>query len=219
MRKTALVFLKVNQAFLLAFFGVFIFSCGHFRSTAAFPLKKEEVNIHFITQYQNTESVVNRVYVYPPLKVSKNGVPTEKLFHKFDQKGDLIWHAPSPLSEKFQYMLEMQFEKRGFRVVPFSEVLDPQNAHEILVFNVFYSDGYETEQLAENEAKFLLLRLLASTIPEDLNVEDKKNIVFIEALTRYHKSDSWLSVIEASLEESVTHVGENGKGIKKILLK
>ena len=211
--------MKWVQCFLLLFLGLFSCSCGHFRSEPAFPLKKGEVSIHFTAQYQKTESVINRVYVYPPLKISKAGIPSEKLFHTFDPKGNLLWHAPDPLSVELQRMVELELEKRSFRVVPFSEVLDPQNGHAILVFNVFYSDGYKNaEPLPDEEAKFLLFRLLASTFPNDLDVKKKKDVVFVEALTRYHESDGWLSVLETSLKKGVKHVGENGNGIETCLI-
>ncbi len=215
--------MKWIQCFLLLFLCSALcsalFSCGHFRSDTAFPLKKGEVSIHFTAQYQKTESVINRVYVYPPLKISKDGTASEKLFHTFDSKGNLVWHAPDPLSVELQRMVELELEKRSFRVVPFSQVLDPQNGHEILVFNAFYSGGYKKkEQLADDEAKFLLFRLLASTFPEDLDVKKKKDVVFVEALTRYHESDSWFSALKSSLKKGVEHVGENGKGIETCLI-
>jgi len=197
-----------------------ISSCGHFRTESFQTVAPGEVSLHITAQYQKTDSIITRVYVYPPLKARSDGAPLEALFHTVDEKGSLVWHAPASESATLQAVLESHLKKRRLRVVPFSEILDPQNGHEILVFNAYYSDAFEkrSQNEAGDRARFVFVRISASTFPSDLAVENKRDVIDVQVLTRFSPLDSWGDALKTSIKQAVSHIGENGQGIESCLI-
>jgi hypothetical protein len=144
--------------------------------------------------------------------MNERGEVVEELTHSEDAAGNLIWDAPSTESAELRVVIETQLQKRGFRIVPFQEILDPQNGYSILVFNAYY-----TPVLSKDEARQVQVvstRLSGVLLPKDLDVSKKQNRIFQASLARFNTGDNVLAAIKTSFKQSVEHIGENGQWVE-----
>lgn len=154
-------------------------------------------------------SIVKKAYVYPPLKIDEKGALLEQLTYAEDSDGNLQWKNPSSEAGEIRAVIESKLSKRGFRIVPFREILSPHNGYSILIFNAYY-----TPVLSENEerqVKVLFTRLSGVLLPSDLDVTKKQERISQEALVRFNSSDETLAAIKTSFQKSVEYIGQTGQ--------
>ena len=157
-------------------------------------------------------SIVKRAYVYPPLKINEKGVLLEQLSYTEDPDGNLHWHAPSPEAAGIRTVIESQLTKRGFRIVPFQEILDPQNGYSILVFNAYYTPVLSRDD--SRQVQVLFTRLTGVLLPKDLDLEKKQERINQEVLARFNSLDDVTAAIKTSFQQSVKHIGETDQWIE-----
>lgn len=157
-------------------------------------------------------SVVTRAYVYPPLKINEKGVPQEKLFYTSDENENLQWHSPSAEADACQAVIESKLVERGFRIVPFKEILDPQNEYKILVFSPYYTPVLSKDE--SKQAQVIYTRLIGFILPKDLDLAKKKDWISQEVMARFNLSDDFAAAVKTSFQQSVENIGENGQWLE-----
>jgi len=190
-------------------------ACGHLRTPRIPKPKPGQITLKASAAYKRYDDrIIRRVYVFPALEIDEQGVPTEELYHSLDEKGHLIWHAPAEKSRLIQSEIERLLEKRGFRLVPYQDVLDPRYEHAILVFNPYYTSVLAEKEEDGKHVYVLFIKLLASTIPGDLDLLKKKDRINQESLVRFHPSDDVDSVTIAAFRNAVKNIGKNEQWVE-----
>ncbi|MBM4152257.1 MAG: hypothetical protein FJ220_01875 [Kiritimatiellaceae bacterium] len=156
-------------------------------------------------------SVVNQAYVYPPLKIDEKGVALEELYYTEDSSGNLTWHSPSPEAVALGAAVEAQLRKRGYRVVPFHEVLSVKVDHSVVIFNSYYTAALPSSET--KQARVVYTRLTGVTLPVDLDPNKKRIRINQEVMVRYHSSNDDISITGKTLQYAVDHIGERGEWV------
>jgi len=209
LKKTSII---AGAALLLGLMG--LTACGHLRTPKIPKQKPGQITLKIHASFKKEKGIIRRVYVFPPLEIDEKGVPTEELYHSFDDKGHLLWHAPAEESRLIQSQIEGQLEKRGFRLVPYQDVLDPQNEHAIFVFNPYYTSVLVGNDEGGKHVCVLFVKLVAVTIPGDLDLLKKKDRINQEILVRFHLSDDMDAVIKEAFRHAVKDIGENDQWVE-----
>jgi len=147
-----------------------------------------------------------RVYIFPPLKIDREGAVQESYTYSEDENGVLEWHAPSAGAEHIRGLLDSRLRRQGFHPVPFQTLLDDPYGHAILVITSYFTESWGTGQ-----ARTLFTRLTGSTFDRDLNPESKHDRFNQESLSLHHKDESEVAVIRAAFVHAVQKIGESGE--------
>ena len=155
------------------------------------------------------------VYIFPPLRVNDSGIPIEEYVPSTDTAGNISWKGPSPSSENLKWVIESYFQDRGFRVVPFQEVVSSPEDHSILMVSPYFSGETilkKDENAAENTI-FFFVSLQGFTFPEDLDPQKKRN-VFTQNIWIYcREKDPVSTVMNIAFRSAVINIGKNRKYI------
>ena len=193
---------------LLGFLEMGLAACSSLRSadTPAPGRVTLKMSVNF---NRENYSIVKKAYVYPPLKIDEKGTLLEKLSYAEDADGNLQWQDPSAEATQIRTVIESELSKRGFRVVPFQDVLSTHNGYSILIFNAYY-----TPVLSDDDARqvnVLFTRLSGVLLPADLDLGKKQERISQEALVRFNSSDETLAAIKTSFQKSVEYIGQTGQ--------
>jgi len=195
----------------LALFLSGLTACSSLRSADIPPQGKVTLKMNANFNRDNY-SVVTRAYVYPPLKMDGKGALLEKLSYAEDVDGNLHWHAPSIEAAEIRTVIESQLIKRGLRMVPFQEILDPQNEYSILVFNAYYTPILSKDDT--RQVQVLFTRLTGVLLPKELDLGGKQERINQEVFVRFNTSDDVTAAVKTSFQQSVAHIGENDQWIE-----
>lgn len=161
------------------------------------------------------QNLPTRAYVFPPLLMDADGVPVEQYINTVTDDGELLWRAPSAVSEEIQKSIEQRLRTEEFQLVTFSDVQDMKSDHSILVVTPYYSKYWENTVGQKNEeiVHVVFLRLAGATFPMSLEPDQKMDVFNQELLGFYNPEDAELDVVKLGLAMAVKYIGKNEQWI------
>jgi hypothetical protein len=173
------------------------------------------------TYVSDSDIVPTDVYVFPALRLGRNGQPIDALSHRVDDRGELQWFSAAPRAGEVQSVIEKKLITKGFRVISFQDLMNFPKAHSVLVFNPYFmearwSDGDAGKGVPEGWSTFA--RLTASTFPMDLDPVGKRDILQQELVSLFQKQSNAPDVVKRSLVYLIDHIGQNKEWSESISL-
>jgi hypothetical protein len=142
----------------------------------------------FVAQATSTlvngyEEVPIKAYVFPALRLRPDGRPIDQLVHAFADDGSILWRSSAPLGAELKVIVENALRDRGFRTISFGELTSGSKGHDVLVFNLYYTEAIRSSDNPEadpDSSWTTFFRVTGATYPEDLNPSGRLDVVYQE---------------------------------------
>jgi hypothetical protein len=153
------------------------------------------------------------VYVFPALRLNDQGQPMDRMRHREDDSGGLLWSSTAPAGHEIKMILEKKLRQQGFVPGTFSALTQAPEGHAILVLNPYYKEAgpspYNSESAAD--ASWInLIRIEAATFPLDLDPNKKREIFALEAVSLFNDQNLDDQVVKRAATYLLDHVGRSG---------
>jgi hypothetical protein len=150
-----------------------------------------------------------RVFIFPPLRVNNSGNPREALIPIQDSNGNIIkWNSPTPHAEEVRQSIESVFAERGFRIIPFSVLMNQKEDYKVLVVAPYLSDAHLLNAEKSDRKVTFFVSLSGFLFPSDLNPEKRKTAFAQHVQVLCQRSDSFRAVIDAAYRSAVINIGK-----------
>ncbi len=161
------------------------------------------------------------VYVFPALRLNDLGQPMDRMRHREDTAGGLLWSSTAPAGHEIKMILEKKLRQKGFAPGTFSALTQAPDGHTILVVNPFYKEAgpssYNSESAA-NASWINLIRIEAATFPLDLDPNKKREIFVLEAVSLFNDQNLDEQVIKRAAAYLLDHIGRSGTWSERVNL-
>lgn len=182
-------------------------------------VQSARVKLKVVARYAGSDSLIpRRVYVFPPLKVDHEGVPTEKHIPSVDGAGQTHWHTSSPDAAGMRVAIERQLRKQGFHTVTFRELTEERDGHSILVFFPYYS-GVLADKDGSKQKQTHFVRLSGATFSESLDASQKRELINQEVLITSPVSADTVSMLNVGFWHAVKRIGKNDEWVEGYTIK
>jgi hypothetical protein len=191
---------------------LFLLSCANKPAGDGNVINKANVFTYNAISAQG--SIPGKVYIFPPLRSNKKGVPIEKLSPVKDAEGNVSdWKASSETSNRLHSKLRTQLSANGYDIIAFSDLVRVQDPYSVLVLSSFYSPPAPTETKEGEQAyKACLVMLKGSLFDLELNPATKKDVIQHDGLMKYPAENEMTDPIGKSLSVLFGKVGDNEEG-------
>ena len=156
--------------------------------------------------------VPRKAYVFPALRLDGQGRILDQLAYRLEDDDALSWVSPAPLGAQLKAIAENKLRTLGFHIVSFSDLMASKSDHEVLVFNLYYTEAYPSKDnpRADPASSWTtFVRVTAATFSQDLNPNAKRDLMNQELVSLFNGKDKANDVIKRSSTHVLDYIGVN----------
>lgn len=162
-----------------------------------------------------------RVYVFPALRLNDQGQPMDRMLHRGDGFGGLLWSSTAPAGHEIKRILEKKLRQKGFAPDTFSALTQASEGHAILVLNPYYKEAspssYNPDATAE--ASWVnLIRIEGATFPLDLDPNQKREIFALDLVSLFNDQNLDDEVVKRAAIYLIDEIGRSGTWSERVNL-
>ena len=150
-------------------------------------------------------------YLFPPIQMSKNGIPVEKMTPVMGENGVIEkWNAGSVRSSALSHSVGKSFRHNGHNLISFPELLARDQPYSVLVVSTFYTAPLPLKKASGGGPnRMITIKIKGALFGLDMN-PDKSLPVGNVLCTGFYSAeeDDVKLVIDKLLAEAVRYLGE-----------
>jgi hypothetical protein len=174
-------------------------------------------------QYQASSSqdlaeMSGKVFVFPPLLADAKGKPLESLSPVHDAEGGIKdWACSSERSRRIRKSVETALMEKGFQVVDFSEVIQMEKPHSVVILSLFYTKPVSIEPKKKDAADRCIMTMIrAKSFDVDLDMQKARAVSDVDGATYFLDSYQPQDLEERSLRSLIEWMGDDVSGVTNL---
>jgi hypothetical protein len=171
-------------------------------------LMEIKYNVHHGKNFKN---IPRKAFIFPPLVVDKAWMPLHDFHHVIKESGKIYWSSSAPWAAEISQIVDQALLLKGFRLVDFEELTQAKEEHDILVFNLYFSNPIPEHFESGESGRYLtFLRINAATYPINMEPSEKITHLHIEGVIAFTDIEKQEYAVKQAYQKLLSELSNKG---------